>query len=149
VSEDAGIEPRTVSTSALAVRRSRYSAHLIDSRVHLIHTRLPLIHTRLHLIHTQLHLIHTWLHLIHTQLHLIHTFFLFSSTEWFGTEFREFASLLVPRNGIPSCFLFRWRVRKEIPRIFFYFCSTERNSELFSRPLKGSKGNFESLLIHF
>ncbi len=27
----------------------------------------------------------------------------FSSTEWFGTEFREFASILVPRNGIPSC----------------------------------------------
>jgi hypothetical protein len=91
VSEEAGTEPRTVSTSALAVRRSSYSAHLIHSRVHLIHTRL---------------------HLIHTRLHLIHTFLLFSSAEWFGTEFREF-----------------------------------RNSQLFSRPLKGSKGNFESLLL--
>jgi hypothetical protein len=78
VSEDAGIEPMTFSTSALAVRRSSYSAHL-----------------------------NTWLHLIHTRLHLIHTFLLFSSAKWFGTEFREFASILVLRNGIPCCFLFR------------------------------------------
>jgi hypothetical protein len=35
----------------------------------------------------------------------------FSSAEWFGTEFREFASIFVPRNGIPSCFLFCRRVR--------------------------------------
>jgi hypothetical protein len=35
----------------------------------------------------------------------------FSSAELFGTEFREFVSILVPRNGIPSCFLFRRRVR--------------------------------------
>jgi hypothetical protein len=60
-----------------------------------------------HLIHFREHLIHTRLHLIHTRLHLIHTFLLFSSAEWFGTEFREFASILVPRNGSPSCFLFR------------------------------------------
>jgi hypothetical protein len=90
VSEDAGIEPRTVATSALAVRRSSHSAtlHLIhtrlthphsatshpySSRLYLIHTRLHLIHTRLHLIHTRLHLIHTRLHFIHTRRHLIHT----------------------------------------------------------------------------
>jgi hypothetical protein len=30
-----------------------------------------------------------------------------SSADWFGTEFRESASILVPRNGIPSYFLFR------------------------------------------
>jgi hypothetical protein len=53
----------------------------------------------------------------------------FSSVEWFGREFREFASNFVLRNGIPSCFLFRWRVWKGIPRVYFYFCSTERNSE--------------------
>ena len=31
----------------------------------------------------------------------------FSSAEEFGRKFRELASSLVPRNGIPSCFLFR------------------------------------------
>ncbi len=71
----------------------------------------------------------------------------FSSAEWFGTEFREFSSIFVPRNGIPSCFLFRWRVRKGIPRVCFYFCSTKRNIELFSLPLKCSEGNYESLLL--
>ncbi len=45
----------------------------------------------------------------------------FFSAEWFGTEFREFASIFVPRNGIPSCFLFRWSVRKGIQRDIFYF----------------------------
>ena len=45
----------------------------------------------------------------------------FFSAEWFGTEFREFASIFVPRNGIPSPFLFRWSVRKGIPRDCFYF----------------------------
>ncbi len=77
-----------------------------------------------------------------------------SSAEWFGTEFREFASILVPRNGIlrcilfrrkgfgtelwafdsffvprngiPSCFLFRGRVRNGIPR--FSFPRNNRNS---------------------
>ncbi len=62
-------------------------------------------------------------------------------------EFREFASTFVPRNGIPSWFHFQWRVRKEFPRVCFYFCSTERNSELFSLPLKCSEGNSESLLL--
>jgi hypothetical protein len=44
VSEDAGIKPRTVATSALAVRRSNHT------RLDLILTRLDLIHTRLDLI---------------------------------------------------------------------------------------------------
>ncbi len=43
------------------------------------------------------------------------------------------------RNGILSCFLFRWRVWKGIPRVCFYFCSAEWNFELFSFPLKGSE----------
>ncbi len=42
--------------------------------------------------------------------------------EWFGTEFRHFASIFFPRNRIPSCFLFHSRVRKGILRVFFYFC---------------------------
>ena len=67
----------------------------------------------------------------------------FSSAEWFGTEFREFASILVPRNGIPSCVLFRRMVRNRIMGVCFYFCSTERNSELFPLPRKGSERNSE------
>ncbi len=46
-----------------------------------------------------------------------------------------------------SSFLFRWRVQKGILRVCFYFCSTVRNSELFSLPLKCSEGNSESLLL--
>jgi hypothetical protein len=60
------VEPRTVATSALTVRRSNHSA-----TVDLIHTRLDLIHTRLDLIQTQLDLIHSQLDLIHTRLDLI------------------------------------------------------------------------------
>ena len=45
----------------------------------------------------------------------------FFSAEWFRTEFREFASIFVPRNGIPSCFFFRCSVRKGIQRDIFYF----------------------------
>jgi hypothetical protein len=67
----------------------------------------------------------------------------FSYAERFGTEFREFTSILVPRNGIPSCVLFRRRVRNRIMGVFFYFCSTERNSELLSLPRKGSERNSE------
>ncbi len=38
----------------------------------------------------------------------------FSSAEWFGTEFREFSSIFVPWNGISSCVLFRRRVRNRL-----------------------------------
>ncbi len=71
----------------------------------------------------------------------------FSSAEGLGREFREFASNFVPRNEIPSCFLFHWRVWKGISKIWFYFCSTERNSELFSLLLKGSERNSENFLF--
>jgi hypothetical protein len=47
----------------------------------------------------------------------------FSSAEGFGMEFRGFASIFGLRDGIPSCFLFRGRVRNGIPRI-----SVPRNS---------------------
>ncbi len=55
--------------------------------------------------------------------------------------------LLFPRNGILSCVLFRRRVRNRnrIMWVCFYFCSTERNSELFSLPQKGSERNSEIL----
>jgi hypothetical protein len=48
VSEDAWIEPRTVATLALSVRRSNHSARSPPrSRFDLIHTRLDLIHLKL------------------------------------------------------------------------------------------------------
>jgi hypothetical protein len=50
----------------------------------------------------------------------------FSSAEGFGTDLWEFASIFVPRNGIPSCFLFRGRVRNGIPR--FSVPRNNRNS---------------------
>jgi hypothetical protein len=55
--------------------------------------------------------------------------------------------LLVARNGIPSCVLFRGIVRNGIPRICIYFGSMERNSELCSLPQKGSEQNNGSLLL--
>ncbi len=71
----------------------------------------------------------------------------FIFANWFGTEFREIAFYLVQRNGIPSCVLFRGLVWNGIPRICIYFCSTERTSELFSLPKKGSEQNYGSLLL--
>ena len=50
----------------------------------------------------------------------------FSSAEGFGPELWEFASIFVPRNGIPSYFLFRGRVRNGIPR--FSVPRNNRNS---------------------
>ncbi len=38
-------------------------------------------------------------------------------------------------------------VRNGIPRVCFYFGSTERNSELCSLPQKGSEQNYGSLLL--
>ncbi len=38
-------------------------------------------------------------------------------------------------------------VRHGFPRVCFYFCSTERTSELLSLLLKSSEGNSESLLL--
>ncbi len=38
-------------------------------------------------------------------------------------------------------------LRNGIPRVCFYFCSTERNSKLFSLPRNSSERNSESLLL--
>ncbi len=54
---------------------------------------------------------------------------------------------LRPLHSTLIIFLFRGMVRNGIPRVCFYFCSTERNSEFFFLPLKSSEGNFESLLL--
>ncbi len=65
VSEDAGIETRTVATS-LAARRSNHPARSHpQTRLGLIHIRLGLIHNRLSLIHTRPGLIRTRQGLIH------------------------------------------------------------------------------------
>ncbi len=47
----------------------------------------------------------------------------FSSAEWFGTEFRVFASIFVPLYRIPSIFLLQGMIRNGIPRVF---CSAEQ-----------------------
>ncbi len=50
-------------------------------------------------------------------------------------------SIFAPRNGIPSCFFFHGMVRNRITSVCFYFCSMERNSELFSLLWNGSEWN--------
>ncbi len=61
------------------------------------------------------------------------------------------ASIFFPRNGIPSCFLFRWRIRKGILRVCFYFCfdGTEfrvvfSSTEVFGRKFR----DFSSVFVH-
>ncbi len=71
--------------------------------------------------------------------------FLFREMVWNG--FQGFASIFVLWNGIPSYFLFRRRVRNGIRMVCFYFCSAERNSELFYLPGKGSERNSERFLF--
>ena len=61
-----------------------------------------------------------------------------------------FLTLFLKFWAAVSCseqFLFRRMVRNGIPRVCFYICSTERNSELFSLPRNGSERNSESLLL--
>jgi hypothetical protein len=65
----------------------------------------------------------------------------------FGTEFQELASIFGPWNGVSRFFLFRGMVRNGIPRVCFYFCYAERNSEHFALPRNGSELNAESLLL--
>ncbi len=72
---------------------------------------------------------------------------MFSSAEWFGTEFREFASILVPRNGNSSCILFRRRVRNRIMGVCFYFCSSERNSRVIFSSAEGFRTEFRDFLF--
>ncbi len=75
------------------------------------------------------------------------TYRVFSYETYFGREFQEFASIFVPQNGIPSCFLFRGMVQKGIPRVFIYLCSMLQNSEHFSPLTKGLEQNSESFLF--
>ncbi len=46
-------------------------------------------------------------------------------------------------------FVFREILRNKIPKVCFYFSSTERNSELFSFPRNNPEQNFESSLLFF
>ena len=63
------------------------------------------------------------------------------------TAFKSIFLFFVARKGIPNFVLFRGMVRNGIPRICFYFSSTERNSDLFSLPQKGSEQNYGSLFL--
>jgi hypothetical protein len=56
----------------------------------------------------------------------------FSSAEWFRTEFREFASIFVPWYRIPSIFLLCGMVRNGMPRVF---CSPEQPEFRRSKPI--------------
>ncbi len=69
----------------------------------------------------------------------------FSSAEWFGTEFPEFASIFVARNGTEFRAVFS--SDEQFGTECSYFCCTERNFELFSLLLKGSEGNSDRLLL--
>jgi hypothetical protein len=68
----------------------------------------------------------------------------FSSAEWFGSEFREF---LFQGTEFRVVFSTAEGSRNGVMRVCFYFYSTERNSELFSLPRKGSERNSESFLF--
>jgi hypothetical protein len=56
-----------------------------------------------------------------------------------NSQFKYCQRLPLP-SFVLSCFLFYGMVRNRISRVCSYFSSTERNSELFSLPLKGLKG---------
>jgi hypothetical protein len=71
VSEDARIEPRTVATSELAVRRSNHSARSHPQRLDRILNRLDLILNRLDHILNRLDLILNWIDHILNRLDLI------------------------------------------------------------------------------
>ncbi len=70
-----------------------------------------------------------------------------SSAEWFGTEFQVFAYIFVPRNGIPSCILFRGMVQNGIPSVCFKFFSMVQNSQHFSPLWNDSEWNSENFLF--
>ncbi len=65
----------------------------------------------------------------------------------FGREFREFASIFVPRNGIPSPFLFRWSVRKGIPRDCFYFLFNGTEFQVLFSSAEGFGTEFRDFLF--
>ncbi len=69
-----------------------------------------------------------------------------SSTEGFGTEFREFASIFVPRNEISSCFLFPEGFRMEYREFASIFVPWNGISSCFLFP-EGFKIKFESFLF--
>ncbi len=48
-----------------------------------------------------------------------------------GMDFLEFASIFLSRNGIPTIFFFHGKVLNGIPRVCLYYCSIVQNSEHF------------------
>jgi hypothetical protein len=75
----------------------------------------------------------------------IPSYFLFRGMVRNGIQ--KIAPIFVTRNEIPSIFLFRGMVRNKILRVCFYFHSTVENSEHFSLPRNGSERNSESFLF--
>ncbi len=62
----------------------------------------------------------------------------------------ELTACFPPRHSSDGVLVFfRRMVRNRIPSVCLYFCSTERNSELFSFPRNGSEWNSERLLQIF
>ncbi len=82
-------------------------------------------------------------------------------TTTLGNKLNNFAKWFVIKSSllwhyfdILGCRVLFWAgfsseewVRNGIPRVCFYICFVERNSELFSLPLKCSEGNSESFLL--
>jgi hypothetical protein len=68
----------------------------------------------------------------------------FSSEEWFGTVFQVFASIFVPRNGIPSFFLFHGMVQNGIPQVLLLNLSHGTEFRAFFPLGNGSERNSES-----
>ncbi len=62
-------------------------------------------------------------------------------------EIPKICICLGPRNGIPSCVLFRRRVRNRIMGVYFYFCSSERNSEVVFSSAEGFGTEFRDFLF--
>ncbi len=76
---------------------------------------------------------------------VIPSWFLFRGMVW--NRIPSVCFNFVPRNGIPSCFLFRGMVPNGIPRVCFYFCSTVQNFQHFSPLRNGSERNSESFPV--
>jgi hypothetical protein len=71
----------------------------------------------------------------------------FCSAEWFRTEFQEFASILVPRNGIPGWVLFRRMVRNRIMGVCFYFLFHGTEFRVISSSAEGFGTEFRDFLF--
>jgi hypothetical protein len=68
-----------------------------------------------------------------------HYFWNFLAAAFWESDSKE--KFPVPANRVESVFIFCKILWNKIPKVPFYFCSMERNSELFSLPWNGSERN--------